>query len=46
MDESMDEKMNKLYSERWQQALFLQKIKQKKQGRNNLCWFLSKQFDT
>ncbi len=41
----MDENMDELYFECWQQMLFLWKIEQKKQGRNNLCWFLSKQFD-
>jgi hypothetical protein len=34
--------MNEFYFERWQQMLFLQIIEQKKQGGNNLCWFLSK----
>jgi len=41
----MDEKFDEFDSECWQNTLFLWKIEQKKQGRNNLCWFLSKQFD-
>ncbi len=46
MDESsLWVKMEEFYFECWQQTLFLQKIKQKKYGRNNLCWFLSKQFN-
>jgi hypothetical protein len=35
-------KMDQFYFECWQQTLLLQKIKQKKQGGNNLCWFLPK----
>jgi hypothetical protein len=38
-------KKDELYYECCQQMLFLQKIEQKKQGQNHLCWFLSKQFD-
>ncbi len=37
--------MDELYSKCWQEMLFLQKLEQKKQGQNNLCWFLLKQFD-
>jgi hypothetical protein len=37
--------MDELYFECWQQTLFLWKIEQNKQGWNNLCWFLSKQFE-
>jgi hypothetical protein len=32
MDENMDERMDILYFKPWQQTLFLQKNKQKKQG--------------
>jgi hypothetical protein len=39
-------KKDELYYERWQLSLFLQRIEQKKHGGNNLCWFLSKQFNT
>jgi len=42
----MDEKRMKkyeIYPEYCQQMLFLWKIEQKKQGQNNLCWFLCKQ---
>ncbi len=41
----MDEKKDERYYECCQQTLFLWKIEQKKQGQNQLCWFLSKQFD-
>jgi hypothetical protein len=41
----MDKNMDELEFECSQQTLFLQKKKQNKQGWNNLCWFLSKQFD-
>ncbi len=35
--------MDEIYLECCQQMLILQKIEQEKKGRNNLCWFLSKQ---
>jgi hypothetical protein len=41
----MDEK-DELYSKHWQLSLLLQKLEQKKEGGNNLCFFLSKQFNT
>jgi hypothetical protein len=41
----MDGKKDGLSSECWQHTLFLRKIEQNKHGQNNLCWFLSKQFN-
>jgi hypothetical protein len=39
------EKKCLFYFECWQETLFLRKFEQKKQGQNNLCLFISKQFD-